>query len=368
MNKPKITYSSTGVNYDVMDPLKKLSQEKGLQTAGNLEAFNSKEVAQSRGESAYVWEEEDSFRALVIEGLGTKNLVADEMQNITGETYYESIAQDTVAAIVNDILTVGALPQIVNAYFGTGGPDWFSDIKRSTSLVEGWAKACNMAGAVWGGGETPGLKGIINSNTIDLAGSCVGIIKPKSRLVTQDTLQPGDTILLIESSGIHANGLSLARTVAESLSEGYNTKLEDSTTFGKALLTPSYIYVKLIKALFENGIDIHYMVNITGHGFRKLMRADKEFTYEISNLPPLLPIFDFIQKQSGNSDREMYANFNMGAGFAIYLSPDQAEKAQDIALKNNLKSWNAGVVKVGKKQVIIEPKNITFEADTLGVR
>lgn len=366
--KPKINYSSTGVNYDVMDPVKKLAQKMGQQTANNLQAFGLKEVSQSRGESAYVWEEEDSFKALVIEGLGTKNLVADEMAKLTGKTYYDTIAQDTVAAIVNDILTVGALPQVINAYFGTGGPDWFSNNERSKSLIEGWAKACQLAGATWGGGETPGLKGIINPETIDLAGACIGIIRPKKRLTTGDKLQSEDEILLIESSGIHANGLSLARSIAECLPERYATKLPDGTTFGETLLTPTYIYVSLINDLFEKGIDIHYMVNITGHGFRKLMRANRNFTYQITQLPPIPLIFDFIQKQSGNSDEEMYGNFNMGTGFAIYLPASQVEKAQEIAGKHEFKSWNAGVLEEGQKQVVIKPKNITFESETLDLR
>lgn len=368
MSKSKIDYSATGVNYNVMDPLKKLAQQMGKQTSNNLLNFKAKEIEASRGESAYVWEEENCFRAFVIEGLGTKNLVADEMENITGKTYYEAIAQDTVAAIVNDILTVGAMPQVINAYFGSGGPDWFTNTKRSTALVKGWTKACNLAGATWGGGETPGLSGIINPDTLDLVGSCIGIIQPKEKLITGEKLQEEDAILLIASSGIHTNGLSLARKIAQQLPEGYSSKLADGSMYGETLLTPSYIYVDLIKALFEASIDIHYMVNITGHGFRKLMRANRDFTYHITQLPPVPAIFDFIKEQSGSSDEDMYGNFNMGAGFAIFLPSNQVEKAQEIVEKNNLKSWNDGTVKAGPKQVIIQPKNITFSADTLGVR
>lgn len=366
--KSKISYSSTGVDYSVMDPLKKLAQKMGQQTSKNLENFGLKEISGSRGESAYVWEETDCYRALVIEGLGTKNLVAEQMQKTTGKIFYDAIAQDTIAAIVNDILTVGAMPQVINAYFGSGGPDWFADNNRSTALVEGWAKACNEAGATWGGGETPGLSGIINPDTVDLAGACIGIIKPKERLTLGDKLVPGDAILLIESSGIHTNGLSLARAIASKLADGYNTKLSDGTTYGETILIPSIIYVNLVKDLFEAGIAIHYMVNITGHGWRKLMRANRDFTYQITQIPPVSPLFEFIQQQSGSSDEEMYGNFNMGAGFAIYLPSDQVEEAEGIATKNNLKSWNGGLVQAGEKQVVIEPKNISFKAETLEVR
>ncbi|OGE19290.1 phosphoribosylformylglycinamidine cyclo-ligase [Candidatus Daviesbacteria bacterium RIFCSPHIGHO2_02_FULL_41_10] len=366
--KSKINYAQTGVNYSVMDPLKKLAQQMGKQTSANLINFQAKEVGASRGESAFVWEEENSYRAFVIEGLGTKNLVADEMEKITGKTYYDSIAQDTIAAIVNDIITVGAMPEVINAYFGSGGPEWFADTKRSSALVEGWAKACQTAGATWGGGETPGLSGIINPDTLDLVGACIGIIKPKERLTLGDKLAIGDVILLIKSSGIHANGLSLARAVAKKLPGGYATKLPDGTAYGETILTPTYLYVSLIKDLFDGGVDIHYMANITGHGWRKLMRANKNFTYLITQIPSIPQIFDFIKEHSDSSDEDMYGNFNMGAGFAIYLPANQVEKAQAIAEKNNLKSWNAGVVQAGPKQVIIQPKNITFAAETLGVR
>lgn len=363
MSKAKIAYSSTGVDYSQIDPLKKLSQAAGKQTAKKFP-----EVEMSRGESAYVWEEKDCFRAFVIEGLGTKNLVADELEKLTGKTYYETIAYDTVAAIVNDVLTVGALPQVVNAYFGTGSPEWFANKERSAALIKGWAKACNEAETVWGGGETPALSGIINPETIDLAGACIGIVKPKERLTLGDKLTPKDAIILIESSGIHTNGLSLARAVAKQLTEGLETKLPDGKTLGETLLIPSHIYAKLIKALFEAGINIHYMVNITGHGWRKLMRANKDFTYSITAIPPVTAIFDFIKEHSGNSDEEMYANFNMGAGFAVYLPVEQVKTAQEIITKQGLKSWNAGTIKKGPKQVIIKPGNITFSAETLGVR
>ncbi|MDP3733130.1 MAG: AIR synthase related protein, partial [Candidatus Daviesbacteria bacterium] len=240
MSKSKINYFQTGVNYSVMDPVKKMAQAAGKSTSQNLSDFEAKEVESSRGESAYVWEEKDSYRALVIEGLGTKNLVADEMEKVTGKTYYDLIAQDTVAAIVNDILTVGAMPQVLSAYFGTGGPDWFANEKRSQALVKGWVKACKLAGATWGGGETPGLTGIIEPQTIDLAGSCIGIIKPKERLALGNRLTSGNAILLIESSGIHANGLSLARAVAQMLPQGYTTKLPDGSMYGETLLTPTH--------------------------------------------------------------------------------------------------------------------------------
>ena len=174
---------------------------------------------------------------------------------------------------------------------------------------------------------------------------------------------------MVESSGIHANGLTLARTIASKLPDGYSTLLSDGSLYGESLLTPTHIYAKLIQDLFEQHIDIHYMVNITGHGWRKLMRANRDFTYVINEIPKPQPVFKFIQEQSGNDDREMYGNFNMGAGFAIYLPEKDSDKASRIAHQNHgLKTLKAGHVEKGQKQVAIRPKNIVFEGKSLGVR
>ena len=368
MNDKKITYSQTGVNYQSLDPVKILAQLRAKETSVNLTRFGMHEVGESRGESAYVWEEQDSYKAFVIEGLGTKNLVADEVRKFSGKTHYDAIAQDTVAMIVNDLIVVGADPQVVNAYFAVGNSDWFLDEERAHDLVEGWAKACHLAGATWGGGETPTLKNIINPETIDLGGAAIGIITPKERLVLGDKLQEDDVIILIESSGIHANGITLARTIASQLPEGYKTSLSDGKTFGEALLIPTYIYATLIRDCFAANIDIHYMVNITGHGWRKLMRAKKDFSYVINEIPTPQPLFELIQKHSGNDDQEMYGNFNMGVGFAIVVSSQDAEKVIDAAQKNNLKALNAGIVTKGERQVVIKPKDIVFKGESLQVR
>ncbi len=362
-----ITYRSVGVDYDAMDPSKKDAQLKARETAGNLEKVGYREVEASRGESAYVWDEGNKYGALVVEGLGTKNMVADEMRKITGKTYHHEIAQDDVAMIVNDIIVVGARPLVVGAYFAAGNSQWFSDEEKMRDLTDGFRDACNKAGAVWGGGESATLIRIIEQGTADLAGSCVGEIKPKDRLTLGDKLTPGDRILLVESSGIHANGLTLARTIASRLPEGFATPLSDGRSFGESLLTPTYIYAKLIQDLFDQDVDIHYMVNITGHGWRKLMRANRDFTYAIDKIPDPQPEFKFIQEQSSNDDREMYGNFNMGAGFAIFVPQTHVDNVQKIGRQHSLSILNAGVVEEGPRQVIIKPKN-NLVFNELGVR
>ena len=369
MNQPtESTYAQAGVDYSAMDPIKVLAQKAAAGTAGNLSSFGAQEVGMSRGESAYVWEEADAYRALVVEGLGTKNLVADAMRSVTGKTYYDQLAQDTVAMIVNDLVVVGALPQVVNAYFAIGDSGWMRDEERARDLIAGWAAACDQIGATWGGGETPTLKGVIHPDTIDLGGSAVGIINPKERLVLGDKLAAGDAIVLVESSGIHANGITFVRSLAEKSPSIYATKLPNGRLFGEAILTPTHLYVALVRQVLEAGIDVHYMVNVTGHGWRKLMRATQEFTYVIDTVPQPHDEFLFMQQQAGADDSEMYGNFNMGAGFALYTPAKEAEKVVALASKCGLQAIVAGRVETGSKQVVVPPKDLTFAGDTLGVR
>ncbi len=227
-----MTYAGTGVNYDAMDPFKRMAQLAARETAGNINRLSSgefREFEPSRGESAYLIEAAKSYFAHVEEGLGTKNLVADVMYALTGKSYYDQIAQCTVAMIVNDLVTLGALPLSVAMHLAVGTSDWFNDEKRSGDLVTGWKNACNLARCTWGGGETPTLKGVVVPEAVVLSGSAIGIVQPKERLIA-GPIQHGDAIVIIESSGIHANGLTLARKIADKLPEGYLTKLSDGRT------------------------------------------------------------------------------------------------------------------------------------------
>ena len=239
--KVKITYSQVGDNYDTKDPIKKLAQLAARQTI-ILNQSGFKEITQSRGESAFVWKVGKITMASVIEGLGTKNLVADAMHKITGKTYYDIIGHDTVATIINDLVTVGANPLVVHAYWAIEDNSWLQDRERMKDLINGWRDACKLSGAVWGGGETPTLKGIIEHQTVDLGGSAVGIIKSEKALITDRKLKIGDRIVFIKSAGINANGISLARAISKKLPKGYATKINANKMYGEALLTSTNIY------------------------------------------------------------------------------------------------------------------------------
>jgi len=368
----KMTYAGVGVNYDAMDSFKRMAQLAGRETADNIRRLNNgefQEVEMSRGESVYLIEAAKSYFAHVEEGLGTKNLVADAMYRLTGKSYYDHIAQDAVAMIVNDMITLGALPLSVAMHLAVGDSNWFDDEKRCRDLVEGWKNACNLARCVWGGGETPTLKGVVVPEAIVLSGSAMGLVKPKERLITADNIQHGDAIILIESSGIHANGLTMARKIADKLRDGYLTLLDDGRTYGETLLDPTHIYVALVEDCLNRGVSIHYAVNVTGHGWRKLMRATQPFAYIVEQLPKQLPIFDFLQKHGPVDDTEAYGNFNMGAGFTIYVSEADAGIVLEVAASHKLVALRAGYIEQSdNKKVVIKPKGLEYSGATLGVR
>lgn len=363
-----LSYEQAGVNYDLIDPLKVAAQRAAAATAGHLAPHGFREVEASRGESAYVVDVGPFYLASIVECLGSKSLVADEMQRLTGRSYYDGIAQDTIAMAVNDLITVGATPLVVQAYWAAGGSDWFGDTQRAQALVAGWKRACDTCGVAWGGGETPALAGIVESGRIDLAASCTGIIQPKDRLSVGDQLAAGDAIVLLASSGIHANGLSLARKLVERLPQGYLTPLSDGTTYGEALLAPTVLYSPVTEALAKAGIRPRYCANITGHGWRKLLRHPAALTYRIHTVPPVPPVLRFIQEQARQDDQEAYSTLNMGAGFALFVPPGDAERTVAIAQAQGIAATLAGRVEAGPKQLLIEPLGLRFGDDALQLR
>jgi phosphoribosylformylglycinamidine cyclo-ligase len=367
-----LSYEQAGVNYDLIDPLKVSAQRAAAATAGHLAAHGFTEVAASRGESAYVVDVGPFYIASIVECLGSKALVADEMCRLTGKSYYGGIAQDTIAMAVNDLITVGATPLVVQAYWAAGGSDWFADEQRAQALVAGWKKACDACSVAWGGGETPALAGIVESGRIDLAAACTGLVNPKERLSVGDKLQPGDRIVLLASSGIHANGLSLARKLAERLPQGYLTPVGDpgdpALTYGDALLSPTVLYSPVTEALYRAGVMPHYCANITGHGWRKLLRHPARHTYRIHTVPAVPPVLAFMQQHAGHDDREAYGTLNMGAGFALFVAAEDAERTVEVARQAGVEAVLAGTVEAGPKRLLIEPLGVEFGEHDLHLR
>jgi phosphoribosylformylglycinamidine cyclo-ligase len=366
-----ISYGASGVDYARIDPLKLDAQRAALATGVHLDRHGFSEVESSRGESAYVVDVGPFYLASIVECLGSKALVADAMASLVGKSAYAGIAQDTIAMAVNDLITVGATPLVVQAYWAAGGSDWFNDSERAAALVAGWKRACDECGVSWGGGETPALAGIVEAGRIDLAAACTGIVSPKSRLSLGTHLAAGDAIVLLASSGIHANGLSLARQVADGLPRGYLAPVTGSAvpiSFGEALLAPTVLYPPVTEALHRAGVRVRYAVNITGHGWRKLMRHPAQFTYRIRHLPEVPAVLSFIAKEAALDARSAYGTFNMGAGFAVFVPAEDAELAVAVARKAGVDACVSGAVEAGPRRLVIEPLDLEYAGGELGVR
>ncbi len=364
-----LSYESSGVRYDQLDAFKRACQKAARGTAGLLAGHGYREPASIRGESAYLIEAEDHFLAHVEEGLGTKNLAADAVYAQTGRCFYREIGIDTVATMVNDLITCGALPISIAMHAAVGDSGWFADERRAADLVAGFAEGCRQSGAVWGGGETPTLRGIVDPGTIVLAGSAIGKIAPKSQRIVGD-VQEGDAIVFLASSGVQTNGLTLCRQIADQLPQGYATPIGDGRNYGEALLAPSVIYVAFVRECQRRGIKLNYVAHVTGHGWRKLMRLEEPFVYEITELRPEPALFRFLREAGPIDLREAYATFNMGIGFAAYVAPELASQVAEIARSTGYDAWVAGRVhKDGQRKAVDVPGlGITFDGETLQVR
>jgi phosphoribosylformylglycinamidine cyclo-ligase len=205
---------------------------------------------------------------------------------------------------------------------------------------------------------------------IELAGAAVGAVPAGSSPILGARLGPDDEIVLVASSGLHANGASLARLVAGRLPDGYATALATdrssaAPTLGEALLQPSVMYVPLVAALLQAGLDVTYISHVTGHGLLKLMRPASSLTYRIQRLPQVPPVLSFLVAEAGLDAHAAYSTFNMGAGYAVYCTPGSGGAIVEIAEGLGLGALLAGCVEEGPRQVLLEPVDVRFAGDEL---
>lgn len=379
---PPTGYSAAGVDYETLDAGKRLAIAGALSTSALLEGRGGHALDASRGEPAFVFELDGRTLAFVVEGLGTKSVIARQVLEAQGVNRFGDVAYDTVAAILNDLCCVGALPLVVNAYFATGASEWYREGERGAALIEGWRRACVDAGCTWGGGESPSLPGLLDEREIELAGAAVGAVPAGRRALLGEELEPGDEIVLVASSGLHANGASLARLLAGRLPDGYATELvadrttsdpvtttgtagAGTTTLGEALLEPSVMYVGLVAALLAQELPLRYISHITGHGLLKLMRPSRALTYRIECLPPVPAVLSFLVEQARLDAHAAYSTFNMGSGYALYCAPGAGEAIVAVAASLGLSALVAGRVEEGPRQVILEPVDVRFAGEEL---
>ncbi len=264
--------------------------------------------------------------ALTSDGVGSKILVANMLSK------YDTIGIDLIAMNANDIICTGAEPLTLVDYLAVEK----HDAKISSEIARGLSAGAKMAGISISGGELATLPEIING--IDLAGFMIGIVDIES-IITGEDIRPGDAVVGLESSGIHSNGLTLARKV---LFEKYgpNEKIFDKRTVAQELLVPTKIYVKEVLELI-NVVRPAGLANITGGGLGNLSRLTSHGFY-IDNLPEEQSVFKEIQK--GNvSEKEMYRTFNMGIGFCVVVKNNDVETVIDIC-----KKFGTIATKIGK--------------------
>lgn len=360
------TIDAAGVNYGALDPFKVMAARAAAETVKFLRP-GWKELEWTRGESAYALQHTNGMvLAVAIEGLGTKNLVAEnaDLCKVVKDGH-RKIAKCNVAMAVNDLITIGALPLVYMLHPAVAQAEYLEG-SNGAGLVLGTAAAMQECSTVWGPGETPELRGIIQPGTMCLSGAVVGIMESDEFLINPANISRGDEIIMLQSSGIHANGLSRAREIAQKLSRGYLAEMPSGMTFGEALLQPTTLYEKFMQECQRRRVKISYAINMTGHGWRKIMRATQPFTYRIRELPKPHEVFKFMQSVGQISNEDAYKAFNMGGGFAVIVRRSEVNEVLEAAFQAGVQAKRVGEVEDGPRQVIIEPLGLTF--DELSIR
>ena len=258
------------------------------------------------------------------DGVGTKLKIAFLMDK------HDTVGIDCVAMCVNDIICGGAAPMFFLDYIACGK----NDPERIAQIVAGITDGCRQSECALVGGETAEMPGFYPVDEYDLAGFSVGIVD-EEKIIDGKKLAEGDVLIGMASTGVHSNGFSLVRKVFDVENADLKTPMEElgGKSLGEALLAPTRIYVKAVKALLKEGVDIHAISHITGGGFYenvpRMMTEGLTAQIKLDSFPRL-PIFSLIQSKGNIPERDMYNTFNMGIGMIMALPADQAEKALEV--------------------------------------
>lgn len=279
------------------------------------------------------------------DGVGTKLKLAFLMDK------HDTIGEDCVAMCANDVICTGASPMFFLDYMALGK----NIPEKVATIVAGVAEGCKKANCSLIGGETAEMPGFYPVDEYDLAGFCVGIVD-KKKIINNKTIEIGDKVIGLKSSGVHSNGFSLVRKVFDVNKENLNEYVESlGCTVGEALLKPTKIYVKPILKLIEQ-VKVKGISHITGGGFYENMprmlregvalKIDKN-SYEVP------PIFKLIAERGNIPERDMYNTFNMGIGMAVIVPESEVEKSLEILKEAGEEAYLIGEVIEGNREVII---------------
>jgi phosphoribosylformylglycinamidine cyclo-ligase len=275
--------------------------------------------------------------ALSTDGVGTKILVAQMLGK------YDTVGIDCVAMNVNDVLCVGAEPLALLDYIAVQVPH----PNLLESLARGLYRGAELARVTIPGGEIAQIREMIQGAredyAFDLVATCAGRV-PLDRVLIGAAVREGDIVLGLASSGVHSNGLTLARRVFfEQLGWAADRYVEElGRTIGEELLEPTRIYVREVREMMDAGLRVKALAHITSTGFLNLNRAAAPAGYVLDKLPQPGAVFQLIQKHGAISDEDMYFTYNMGIGFCVILAPEDVDAAHAIALKNGAQSYTIG--------------------------
>ena len=279
------------------------------------------------------------------DGVGTKQRIAQLMDK------HDTVGIDCVAMCVNDIICCGAKPIFFLDYIAIGK----NDPEKVATLVSGVAEGCVQSGCALIGGETAEHPGTMQAHDYDLAGFSVGIVD-KSKILDHGTMQAGDVVLALPSSGLHSNGYSLVRKVFDvehaDLGKTYD---ELGTTLGEALLTPTVIYVKPVLAALE-AAQVRGISHITGGGFyENIPRAIPDgLCAKIEKAAIRTPgIFDLLQRMGNIPEHDMFNTYNMGVGMTMVVSRDTADAAVAALKAGGCDAYTVGEIVSGEEKVTL---------------
>jgi phosphoribosylformylglycinamidine cyclo-ligase len=292
--------------------------------------------------------------AISTDGIGTKAIVAQLVDR------YDTVGIDCVAMNANDVICVGAEPIAMTDYIAV---DVASD-RLLEEIGKGLLEGARQANISVPGGEISQMGDVIRSERegfgFDLVGTCVGVVE-REWVLTGASIAEGDVIVGLASSGIHSNGLSLARKVlfqqAGFKPDQYIEEFQQ--TVGEELLTPTAIYVQPVIQMLNERLPLKSLAHITSDGLLNLARVDSASGFVIDELPEPPPIFSLIQERGQIMPEEMYRVFNMGVGFCVVVSPDGAERVREIAEAHGFRASTLGhCVADAQKRVWLNPKGL----------
>ena len=283
------------------------------------------------------------------DGVGTKIRIAQLLDK------HDTVGIDCVAMCVNDIVCGGAAPMFFLDYIACGK----NHPARIADIVSGITEGCRQAECALVGGETAEMPGFYPEEEYDLAGFSVGLVD-EEKIIDGKKLAQGDVLIGLASSGVHSNGFSLVRKIFDVEHADLKTPRDDlgGKSLGEALLAPTRIYVKAVKALLKGGVDVHAVSHITGGGFYenvpRMMTGGLTAQIHLDSFPRL-PIFDLIQKTGNIPERDMYNTFNMGIGMVLALPAAQAAPALEILSAAGETAYQIGEVISGEDGVKLVP-------------